>query len=281
MTNQKLLKTVAQRAVRRSGRLVYKNFHRIQQVALRTRKELVLRTDMQSEKIIINEIRRYFPEHNLLSEECGQRTQGSDYTWVIDPLDGTVNYYNGITPFRIGLCVLYRNQPTISAIYNPMKNNLYFAEKGRGAWLNQKRIRVSRRNDIHNCLIMTHLSSRKVARQLTIRQLETLFQHNMRIRLFGCGLAGLTYIAQGTLDVFYNLLTYPWDILPGALLVKEAGGKVTETNGHKLTASSTSVLATNGKFHTPILHLIRQAQVPVRFRKRVNQRIVTGETFIK
>src|SRR5688572_17810907 len=248
---------VAEEAVRRAGTVIMKNFRVVQKVSFKGKSDIVTQVDIQSETVIRDLLHKHFPTHSILSEESGLEANDSKYIWILDPMDGTINFYYGSPPFRIGLCLLEDKVPVLTVIYNPLKDELYLAEKGKGATMNDKKIHVNDNFDISKSVVMTHLSSRKGPRARTILALENIFNHTMHMRMFGSGLAAMTYIAAGTFDVFFNVKTNPWDILPGALLIQEAGGVATDIQGQKITYESTSVLATNGKVHHKMLKLLK------------------------
>ena len=168
-----------------------------------------------------------------------------------------MNYYHAASPFRVAVCLVENNIPLISAIYNPVRDQLYFAERGKGATLNNRKIKVNNNFELKNSVVMTHISSKKDARVRTIIALDSIFNKTLHMRMFGSGLAAMTYVASGKFDVFFNISTHPWDILPGALIVEEAGGVVTDIQGKKINADSKSVLATNGKVHADMLKLLQ------------------------
>jgi myo-inositol-1(or 4)-monophosphatase len=255
MNNEQFTK-IAIECVMGAGKIVRDNFEKVEHMSFKGRSDIVTQIDLDSEKFIIDKISEHFPGHSIHSEESGLDDHHSEYTWIMDPIDGTINYYHGNGPFRVGLCLLKDKQPIITAIYNPIADRLYFAEKDKGATLNGKRIIVNENFDIRNSVVMTHLSSKKDARARTILALESIFNHTMHMRMFGSGLAAMSYIASGKFDVYFNVKTNPWDILPGALLIEEAGGLVTDIEGKKITNESTSVLATNGKVHNECLKLL-------------------------
>jgi len=233
------------------------NVDKVKKVSFKAKSDIVTDIDIQSEKIIIDKIKANFPNHSILSEESGFADQHSEYVWIMDPIDGTMNYYHSSAPFRVALCLTYKQKPIISTIYNPIKDELYFAEVGQGTTLNNKRIIVNDNFELKNSVVMTHISSKKDARARTILALDSIFKKTLHMRIFGSGLAAMSYVASGKFDVFFNVKTYPWDILPGALLVQEAGGVVTDIEGNKITTESTSVLATNGKVHDQMLQLLK------------------------
>jgi len=250
-------KKISREAVKEAGRLLMENIDKVKEVSFKAKSDIVTDIDIRSEKIIVDKIKANFPEHSILSEESGFSDQHSEYLWIMDPIDGTMNYFYASAPFRVALCLTYKRQPLISAIYNPIKDEMYFAEAGQGATLNGRRITVSDNFELEKTIVMIHISSKKDARARTILALDSIFKKTLHMRMFGSGLAAMSYIASGKFDVFFNVRTYPWDILPGALLVQEAGGVVTDIEGNKITTESTSVLATNGKVHDQMLQLLK------------------------
>lgn len=218
--------------------------------------DIATEVDLESEKLIIGMLLQHFPDHSILSEESGLHDNNSKYIWIVDPIDGTINYFYGSAPFRVGLCLLEDKKPVLTAIYNPIKDNLYFAEKGKGATLNGEPLSVSDNTELADAIVMTHLSSHKEARARTILALDHVFSKTLHMRMFGSGLAAMTYVAGGKFDIFFNVQTNPWDILPGALLVEEAGGRVTDIKGNDITHESTSVIVTNGRVHDGVLQLL-------------------------
>lgn len=259
--NIELAKKVAKEAVRDAGKLLMESFNKLDSFSLKGKSDIVTEVDLKSESLIMDLIKNNFPDHSILSEEAGFIKNNEKYIWVIDPIDGTINYYYGMAPFRVALCLLEDKKPIISAIYNPVKDHLYFAKKGEGATLNGGKIMVSSNDDLKNSIVMTHLSSKKEARIRTISVLDSIFDKSMHMRMFGSGIAAMTYVASGKFDVFFVVSThaYAWDILPGALLIEEAGGMVTDLKGDNATLETASVLATNGKVHKEMLRLLENA----------------------
>lgn len=254
--NIDLAKETAINAVKGAGSILMKNFSEKKNITLKGKGDIVTDVDFKSEKFILDLINKNFSDHSILSEEAGLINKNSKYIWVVDPIDGTINYYRGVEPFRIGLCLIKNDELIISAIYDPMRNYLYFAQKDKGATLNGNVIRVSNR-DLKNSIIITHLSSTKDSRDRLIPRLEEIFFAGMHMRVFGCGFAGMAYVAGSNFDVFFDVRSNPWDILPGTLLIQEAGGKVTDIKGEKINIKATSVLATNGKVHNEMLALLK------------------------
>jgi len=233
------------------------NLNKVKTCSFKAKSDIVTEIDIKAEKLIISKIKKNFPDHSIHSEEEGLIDNKSSFLWVIDPVDGTMNYYHAASPFRVAVCLVENNIPLISAIYNPVRDQLYFAERGKGATLNNRKIKVNNNFELKNSVVMTHISSKKDARVRTIIALDSIFNKTLHMRMFGSGLAAMTYVASGKFDVFFNISTHPWDILPGALIVEEAGGVVTDIQGKKINADSKSVLATNGKVHADMLKLLQ------------------------
>jgi len=255
--NKQLIKKIATESVKEAGQLLMENVDKIKKRSFKAKSDIVTEIDVAAEKMIIKKIKKHFPKHGILAEESGAKVKKSKYLWIIDPIDGTMNYYHSSAPFRVALVFLENNKPLISAIYNPVKDELYYAEKGKGATMNDKKITVNKNSKLEYSIVMTHVSSKKAARARTILALDSVFKSALHMRMFGSGISAMCYIASGKFDVFFNVHTYPWDILPGALLIQEAGGKVTDIEGNKITAKSTAVLATNGKVHDQMLKLLK------------------------
>ena len=250
-------KKVAEEAVKEAGNILMDNFNKDMPAFLKGKNDIVTDIDIKSEKVILDAIKKNFPEHQILSEEAGLIGSESKYVWIVDPIDGTINYYHKSAPFRVGLCLLEDGKSIISAIYNPIKDHLYSAQKGKGAYKNGQKIMASSRQELKDSVIMFHLSSKKEARNRTISILDNIFENSLHMRMFGSSLAAMTYIAEGKFDVFFNLQTSSWDILPGALIIEESGGKVTDINGGEIDYNSKSVLATNGRVHEQMLKLLK------------------------
>lgn len=250
-----LAKKVAIEAVNGAGEILMAHFGKENGKHFKAEREMVTEIDFKSEKFMVDLIKKNFPGQAILSEESGLIEKESEYMWVMDPIDGTMNYYHGVEPFCVALCLLKNGEPMMSAVYNPVRDILYFAEKGKGATLNGQAMKVSKRG-LKDSVVITHLSADKEAREWLISRLERIFSSVMQFRMFGSGISALSYIANGNADIFFGIKTHIWDILPGLLLIEEAGGKVTDIKGEKINLKSASVLATNGVAHEEILALL-------------------------
>lgn len=250
---------VAKQAAKGAGRILMDHFYKSKNFSYKSKSNLVTEVDLLAEAYIIESLQKNFPDHGLICEESGYTKTQSEYVWVIDPIDGTINYFHNTAPFRIAICLTYQTKPILTAVYNPLKSDLYFSQKGKGAFMNETPIKICSNEDLQSTIVLTHISIREQSRIKTLQVLEKIFAKGMHMRSFGSSIASLTYVARGTFEIFFHLRTHPWDILPGSLLVEEAGGIATDMEGRSLTINSDSVLATNGKNHEQLLSLFHDA----------------------
>jgi len=218
---------------------------------------LVTEADHASEKAILEVIYKEFPDHHILSEEAGEIIQDSNYKWIIDPIDGTVNFAHSIPLCCVSIAVEYKGEIILASVYNPVMNELFFAEKGKGATLNDKPIRVSKKQNVVNaCLVTgfpyTYLDMPNGPLQI----FEKLIRKGIPVRRLGSAATDLCWVAAGRFDGFYEHKLQAWDSAGGYLIVEEAGGKVTDFNGSKFSPYQPHILATNGDIHEEMLAVI-------------------------
>ena len=218
---------------------------------------LVTEADHASEKAILDVIYKEFPDHHILSEEAGEIIQDSNYKWIIDPIDGTVNFAHSIPLCCVSIALEYKGEIILASVYNPVMNELFFAEKGKGATLNDKPIRVSKKQNVMNaCLVTgfpyTYLDMPNGPLQI----FEKLIRKGIPVRRLGSAATDLCWVAAGRFDGFYEHKLQAWDSAGGYLIVEEAGGKVTDFNGGKFSPYQPHILATNGDIHEEMLAVI-------------------------
>jgi myo-inositol-1(or 4)-monophosphatase len=218
---------------------------------------LVTEADHASEKIIIEYIRKSFPEHFILSEEAGEVAQDSSYKWIIDPIDGTVNFANGIPICCVSIGVEHEGNMIMGAVYNPFMNEFFFAERGSGAFLNDKLIAVSTQSQVKNaCLVTgfpyTYLDQPNGPLQVFGR----LIRQGIPVRRLGSAAIDLCWVAAGRFDGFYEHKLQAWDSAAGFLIVEEAGGRVTDFKGMHYSPYQPHLVATNGHIHDELLKWI-------------------------
>lgn len=207
------------------------------------KKEIVTNNDKFIEKYIVKKIKNKFPEHNILGEEFDYEKTSSPYMWVIDPIDGTINYTRNHPHFCTSIAVLKKGEPIITAIYDPNQGHMFFAEKGKGAFLNNKKIHVSNTKNPKSAII--ELSESNMSKR-TVGIFNKLIHNVYRIRIEGSTALSLCYVAAGWTDCRFKTTVGKYDVAGGALLVREAGGVVVDFKGKYWTLKDhTSLIATN------------------------------------
>lgn len=243
---------------RQAGELLMDHFHRRVAVEYKGEADLVTIADRQSETLIREFIRKHWPSHDILGEEGGLRDTGSDYRWYVDPLDGTTNFAHGYPVFCISLALEHKGTRIAGVIFDPTRDELFAAEQGSGAYLNQQRIQVSKTANLAECLVATGFPSHKRHKNPNI-----FFYHHITLRTHGVRRAGsaaldLCYVACGRFDGFWEFNLNPWDTAAGVLMVEEAGGKVTDFSGGPFQLNSRETLASNGLVHAALLNEFQQ-----------------------
>ena len=218
---------------------------------------LVTEADHASEKAIFDVIKKEFPGHYILSEEAGEIIQDSNYKWIIDPIDGTVNFAHSIPLCCVSIAVEYNGEIVLGSVYNPIMNELFFAEKGKGSTLNDKEIRVSKKqNVVTACLVTGFPYTYLDVPNGPLQIFEKLIRKGIPVRRLGSAAIDLCWVAAGRFDGFYEHKLQAWDSAGGYLIVEEAGGKVTDFKGNKFSPYQPHIVATNGKIHDEMLAVI-------------------------
>ncbi len=219
---------------------------------------LVTEADHASEKAILSVIKKKFPGHHILSEEAGELIQDSNYKWLIDPIDGTVNFAHGIPLNCVSIGIEHNGEIIMAAVYNPHLNELFFAEKGGGATLNEKPIHVSKQTKTVNACLVTGFPYTYINLQNgPLEIFERFIRKGIPVRRLGSAAIDFCWVAAGRFDGFYEHKLEAWDSAAGYLIVEEAGGRVTDFEGKKFSPYQHRVLATNGKIHDEMLAVIR------------------------
>ena len=254
-----MLKNVLLQATRAGAKVVQEYFDRPFVISNKEGiNNLVTEADHASEKVIIEVIRESFPGHSILSEEVGAITQESEFKWIIDPIDGTVNFANGIPLCCVSIAVEKDGKMVLGAVYNPFMNEFFVAEKGQGATLNDKKISVSAKTEVlKSCLVTgfpyTYLDHPNGPLEVFSR----LIRQGVPVRRLGSAAIDLCWVAAGRFDGFYEHKLAAWDSAAGFLLVEEAGGRVTDYDGNHYSPYQPHILATNGKIHDELLAWVR------------------------
>ena len=224
------------RAAYAAGDHIIRYLDRVQDIPVNSkgRNDFVTEVDRQAEAIIIDTILKSYPNHSILAEESGQQSHNKEYLWVIDPLDGTTNFLHGFPQFAVSIALKFRGELDQAIVYDPLRQELFTASKGAGAFLNKKRIRVSNKNSLEGALLGTGFPFRDNSRlELFIKSFRAFFPMTAGIRRAGAAALDLAYVACGRLDGFWEFDLNEWDIAAGTLLIIEAGGNVggITTNG--------------------------------------------------
>jgi len=211
---------------------------------------LVTEADHASEKVIIDCIRAAYPDHYILSEEVGEIKMDSEYKWIIDPIDGTVNFANGIPICCISIGIEKAGEMIMGTVYNPFINEFYFAQRGFGASLNDKKIQVSDESDLEKACLVTGFPYTYVNNPNgPLEVFAKLIRKGIPVRRLGSAAMDLCWVAAGRFDGFYEHKLQAWDSAAGFLLVEEAGGKITDFKGDYYSPYQPHIIATNGKIH--------------------------------
>lgn len=215
---------------------------------------LVTEADHASEKAILETIKEKFPDHYIMSEEVGEIVVDSQYKWIIDPIDGTVNYANGIPICAVSIGVEYQGELIMGSVYNPFLKEFYLAEKGKGAFLNGEQIEVSRQEKVmKSCLVTGFPYSYLDVPNGPLDVFGRFIRKGIPVRRLGSAAMDLCWVAAGRFDGFYEHKLEAWDSAAGVIIVEEAGGKVTDFGGESYSVYQPQIVATNGKIHEEII----------------------------
>jgi myo-inositol-1(or 4)-monophosphatase len=256
------LLNIAVGAARRAGEVIVRSLDRVGALVVseKGRNDFVSEVDRAAEQAVIAAIRKAYPSHGFLAEESGA-TAGDEYTWVIDPLDGTTNFLHGFPQFAVSVACRHRGRAEVGVVLDPLRNELFTAERGAGAQLDGRRVRVSQRAGLDGALVGTGFPYRENRRWLKsyMAMLEAVMQSTAGVRRPGAASLDLAYVAAGRLDAFWEFGLSPWDTAAGNLLITEAGGRVGNlaggeyADGGNLLAGSPKVFAALAEMLAPFL----------------------------
>src|SRR5215475_12703658 len=238
---------------REAGALLMEHFDAHVKVEYKGEADLVTVADRKSEALIRERIREHWPAHDILGEEGGLKDTGSDYRWYVDPLDGTTNFAHGFPVFCVSISLEFKGKRIAGAIYDPTRDELFAAELGSGAYLNQQRMHVSTTANLAESLVATGFPSHKRHKNPNIFFYHQITLHTHGVRRAGSAALDLCCVACGRFDGFWEFNLNPWDTAAGVLIVEEAGGKVTDFRGGPFQLNSRETLASNGLVHSALL----------------------------
>jgi len=250
---------IAVKAARRAGAIINRASQDIGTLTIKSKNynDFVSEVDVAAERAIIDTLKDAYPSHGFLGEESGSSENQSDFIWIIDPLDGTTNFLHNFPQYCVSIALQHKGEITQAVIYEPNRNDLYTATKGRGAFLNDKRIRVSKCDKLQQSLIGTGFPFRDFKHLDTyLSMFKSMLQKTSGIRRPGSAALDLAYVANGSLDAFWEIGLSPWDIAAGALLVQEAGGIISNLNGKDGWLESGNVLAASPKIYDAMVETL-------------------------
>ena len=246
-------------AVIESGKILMSNLNKKKQVGYKGKINLVTDVDMKSEKNIVQIIKEKHPLHNIVAEESQPENQNSEYTWYIDPLDGTTNYSHDYPIFAISIALEINNKIQVGVVFDPVRNELFYAVKGKGAYLNKKKISVSKIRQLKRSLLATGFPY--IITNRSIKLFNYFLSKAQAIRRAGAAALDLCYLASGRVDGFWELDLKSWDMAAGKIIIKEAGGIITNFKGGEHSLFDDNTLASNGFIHKEMINEIKKADL--------------------
>ena len=245
---------------RKASKILIRDFGEIEklQVSLKGPGDFVTASDKKVEKIIIEELLKARPNYSILSEEIGQINNDESFKWIIDPIDGTANFLHGIPHFAISVALEHDKEIICGIIYDPIKDEMFTAEKGNGSYLNNQRMRVSSRSKLKDCIIFTGGPKRESKdRELVLKEYNNFSSKVLiPIRKLGSASLDMAYVAAGRCDGFWQRNLNYWDIAAGIILIKEAGGFVTDFKGNNTYIENKTILATNSRINKEMIEVL-------------------------
>lgn len=255
--------TVLQQALEQAAGVVKKKFGKVG-YQLKAKANLVTAADVASQQTILKLIQKHFPTHDFWAEEGGKKFSGSAYVWVIDPVDGTTNFAHTFPQCSISIALFYKGVPVLGGVKNPITGETFLARKGKGATLNGKKIHVSQTARLSESLLVTGFPYNRFGRLPQLLERFGRFLDACHdVRRLGSAALDLCWVAAGRLEGYWEESLNPWDVAAGALILQEAGGKITDFDGKpfkKMQDYGQTVLASNGRVHASMLRIIRQTR---------------------
>ena len=250
-------RTIAEKAAIQAGKVVFAKYGHTT-VTMKPDHSPVTNSDLDSEKLITSLIHKNFPDHSIISEEAGPELKDSEYTWIVDPLDGTRNYSVKIPFFCVSIALIKDQQPILGVIYYPVQKELFTAELGKGSYLNQQPIKINKDIEFETAFITIANARDKISRERAGKFYLALKPINYAVRQVGSVALELCYVGAGRFGATVMVACNSWDIMAGALIVKEAGGIVTDFNGKPFDKDSIDILASSPTIYQNLLKLVNE-----------------------
>ena len=246
-------------AARRAGQAVAERYPVAREVTVKGYRDIVTEVDFIAERIVLETIRARYPDHTIISEEAGTAQTDSSFRWVIDPIDGTTNYARRLPICAVSVGLLEGNVPIVGAIYDPLRDDMFSAERGRGAHVNGAPIHASRITTLEDALVGFDWGHADLIRRRTLQYVGQIAPICRTVRGLGSATLALAYVAAGWLDAYLNLGMKPWDSAAGLVLLSEAGCRISTPEGQPYRFDHPDCLATNALIHDEILAHLKQA----------------------
>ena len=252
---------IAVRAARAAGDIIVRNMDRLDRIKVATKQnnDFVSNVDHLAEETIISTIKQAYPDHGIFAEESGKQAEGSEFQWIIDPLDGTTNYLHGFPQFAVSIALKYKDRLEVGVIYDPVSQELFTASRGNGAMLNDRKIRVTSHKGLQNALLGTGFPYYDQSYLDTyLETMKELMQRTSGIRRPGSAALDLAWLAAGRIDGFWEFNLKAWDIAAGALIVREAGGIVSDFENKGNYLESGDIIAAGPKVFPEMLKISQE-----------------------
>ncbi|VAW60630.1 Inositol-1-monophosphatase [hydrothermal vent metagenome] len=225
---------IATSAARDAGNIILRNIDKLERIKIEVKapNDFVTQVDRKAEEVILEALQKAYPQHGILAEESGRQNEDSEYQWIIDPLDGTTNFLHGFPQYAVSIGLQYRGRMEVAVVFDPIKNELFTAARGDGAQLNDRRLRVTQNKGLRGALLGTGFPFKQPQHlDAYLETFKAVHADTAGIRRAGSAALDLAYVAAGRLDGFWEIGLSPWDMAAGVLLIREAGGIITDFSG--------------------------------------------------
>ena len=252
--------TVASEAARTAGRILKEQIHGTRTITYKGDIDLVTEMDTRSERAVVETLLTAFPDHGVIAEEETSIRNASGFVWIIDPLDGTTNYAHGYPCFAVSIALEHEGEVIAGVVYDPMRDELFSAQRGKGAYLNGEKIKVSVVDTLRKSLLATGFPyDRTVSTNNNLNYFNDLLMASQEVRRDGSAALDLCFVAAGRFDGFWELKLKPWDVAAGSLIVLEAGGVVSDLSGNRFSMHPDEILASNGRIHQQMVEVLQKS----------------------